>query len=111
VTELEELREATREAHAAIKDLRAAAKEARTAAADARTAAQTEVRKILEAAAVREIGKLGQATEAAIARSVAKVSAEFDRLAATYTGTDPHSIRAGKASLEELANRAKARRG
>ncbi|MGR6922610.1 hypothetical protein ACU635_50865 [[Actinomadura] parvosata] len=94
----EELRELIREGHALLKDMRAEKREIKQlldgipARVDARI--EDQVKAGLET--------LGKETRAAMDASVAKVAAEFDRLEAILTGTDPASRRRGQRPLEDL---------
>lgn len=94
----EELRELIREAHGLLKDMRAERKsiESLLEGINDKVDARVENR-------IREhIEELGGATRKAMDNAVAKVSREFDRLEAIFTGTERKSIRAGKPPIEDL---------
>jgi hypothetical protein len=75
----EEVRQATRDAHAAAKDLRSLLREVRELLAEGADELVTEE-------VGRQLDKLGPATRAAMDDAVARVSAEFDKLAAILMG-------------------------
>jgi hypothetical protein len=96
----DELREATREAHAATKDLRAVAREVRDLL-------ELEPKRTVDAAIAEKVAagleRYGEVLSAAMSSAVDKVGTEFDRLASIYlTGADGNGP-----SLEELARRRK----
>jgi ABC-type transporter MlaC component len=94
----EELRDLIREAHSLLKDMRAEKREIKQlldgipARVDARI--EDRVRTGLEV--------LGKETKKAMDASVAKVTAEFDRLESILTGTERTQRRQGKRPLEDL---------
>jgi chromosome segregation ATPase len=95
--EVQQLRAATREAHEAIAGLR---ETIRDAATERRAVQQLldgiedrvqravagHIEQHLEQEVAREVAKLGEVTQRAMDRAVAKVEREFDRLEAIYTG-------------------------
>lgn len=94
--EIEQLREATREAHAATKDLRAALKEARE------LLKQDAGEMVVEAVRVK-LDEMGEATNKAMDAAVDKVGAEFTKLANIYLGIEPGTIY----TLDELTEKTK----
>lgn len=96
-TAARKLQEATREANSTLgaiqveRKLLEAAKEALVASVHDR------VELIIENAVAVELAKMSKATEAAMAESVAKVGAEFDKLEKIYLGESPD----GKKSIRE----------
>jgi hypothetical protein len=90
----ERCRQAVREAHAAVKDLNAAMAEQRDfLRSTAEDVARAEVALQVE----QQVKLLGDATQRAMAASVAKVNAEFDNLAGILLGTQD-----GGPTLEDL---------
>lgn len=85
VATVEQLRVLTREAHAALKDAKRARRDldaAVKAARDAATAAaRTAIGEVVEAEVARALAELGEETRTAMDESVAKIQAEFDRIA------------------------------
>lgn len=98
-------REVLTELHGTAKDMKALIKEGRqlladlsyTAAHIAEAEVNEEVKKHIKAA----VEGLGKATQAEMEKSVAKVNAEFDKLAKILLGVGQRD----KPSLEELVNR------
>lgn len=73
-------RAATREAHSATKELRLAIREADKVREAVKQGVTATVEPIMEAEVAAQIAKLGEATQAAMSRSVDKVIAEFATL-------------------------------
>jgi hypothetical protein len=100
--EIEALRTTTREAHEALKDLRAERAAVTALLAQVRslvaTAAADEIDRRVSAEVAAQVEALGKVTSRAMSDSVAKVGAEFERLAALYLGAED-----GGPSLHDLA--------
>lgn len=88
----EQLREQISDARGTLKDLRHEIKAGREAIEAIRTAAaqlaQTHVRPLLEAEVTRQVDALGKVNEEAMRKSVAKVTAEFDKLSGLLLGEE-----------------------
>ena len=95
---IDELREATREAHAAIKDLRRTEKAVRDLID---TEAQTLFQAVVDDAVKQGLGELGGTFRQAQDEAFDRVGAAFEELAAIYI----EGSRSNGASLPELAER------
>jgi hypothetical protein len=97
--EVQLLKLATREAHAAIKDLKAVLKEARGVIEEVQQCANVEVAEILGDAVKAGIGAMNESVRLHIEDATNRVYARFDKLADTILGDGTK----GKPSLQELA--------
>ena len=97
-TLIDELREATREAHAAIKDLRRTEKAVRDLIG---TEAQALFEAVVDDAVKQGLGELGGTFRQAQDEAFDRVGAAFEELAAIYI----EGSRSNGASLPELAER------
>jgi hypothetical protein len=100
--DIEDLREATREAHAAIKDLRLATKEAKEAGAEALLLIRNEIAGQINVAVEEGLRGYKAALDAAIEDGTKKVMGRFDHLAELLMGEDKKSRRQGKPTIPEL---------
>jgi hypothetical protein len=96
--DVEALRAATREAHEVLKDLRAE----RRAITQLLDGIGRRVDDRIKAAVKDGLAALGIAVDDQMRKSVAKFTAEFDRLEAIVLGTDPKSRRTGRPPLAEV---------
>ena len=80
MTELEELREEVKNAHAALKDLRHEIRNAEAARKAISEAIPQLVGQLIREETDRQLGVLGNATKNAMKESVDRVMTEFDRL-------------------------------
>ena len=98
---LETANEAAREL---LRDLNTAGKDLRRSIGEARDLINeviaVNVAQQVSKAVETQLGKLGEATEEAMRRAVAKVDSEFDKLAALFTGKDTQD------PLEDLIRKA-----
>ena len=101
-----QLRELIREGRELLKDLRAERRAVEALVAGVRASVEAAVEARIEDAVTRQVAELGNATQKAMQKSVAKVGAEFDRLARIYLGTE----RQPGGTLEELTRKHLARR-
>lgn len=101
-----QLREEIREARGTPKDLRYEIKTARDLAVATRRIAaelaETQVRDLLEAEVTRQVTALGEQTQQQIAKSTAKVIAEFDKLSDILLGNDRAADGREERSIPEL---------
>lgn len=99
----EEMRAELREAHGTLKDLRAEIK-------TARELVPLLTDELFMAEVKKQVDQLAEATEAAMAASVDKVTAQFDRLTDTLMGQNRQQRRKGQPSIPDLAGQYAARR-
>jgi predicted nucleic acid-binding Zn-ribbon protein len=86
--EIAALREATREAHEVLRDLRTERRAVEQLLAGIEGRVKRAVGDLIEEAVTREVATLGEATDMAMRKSVAKVEREFDRLERILTGRE-----------------------
>jgi len=96
--EIEALRAAIREAHEVLRDLRTERRALEQMVAGIQGRVRRAVEEVLKAEVEQQVAQLGDATERAMAKSVAKVQSEFDRLERIFTGQE----KPGQEPLEDL---------
>jgi len=102
--EIEQLRESTREAHGVLKDLRTATVAAKNLVHELTNAVVTEQ---LEAAVEAGLEEYKTTLATAIDSATKAIFDRFDKIAKLLMGEDKQSVRAGKPSIPELAERMK----
>lgn len=103
-SEIEQLREATREAHEAIKDLRAAIKEARGLWDEVTAKKADEIDATISALVRGGLDGYEAAMAKAIDEADAMVDARFQRITDILLGEDDKTKRKDQPSIEELAH-------
>ncbi|TQE35458.1 hypothetical protein [Streptomyces ipomoeae] len=102
----QQLREELREARGTLKDLHREIKAARELADATRELvthlAQEEVKQVVEAEVTKQLETLGNATKEQMGKSVAKVTAEFDKLRALLLGEERATDGREERSIPEL---------
>jgi LPS O-antigen subunit length determinant protein (WzzB/FepE family) len=109
--EITALREATREAHAALKDLKGAIKEGRELVAAIDKMAQIAVEDRLKPVVEKGLEDFGKNLRQAIDVATDSVYERFDKIADLLTGEDKTSKRRGQPSIPELVERRNRERG
>lgn len=98
----DQLRAEIREAREVLKDMRAEIKAARQEVQDARELVPMLTDELFSAEVKKQVARLGEATEQAMAQATARVFASFDRLHDTLMGQDAAARRSGKPPLPDL---------
>lgn len=102
MTEAEELREATREAHAAMKDLRFLMRDCRVLLAEMQDAAQIAVNEQVQAAIVMNLESHQRAIKEAILEAEQTVYARFAEIGDVLLGEDRNHKKAGR-TIKQIA--------
>jgi hypothetical protein len=100
------LNTATQRAHQVLADMRAERKLLSALLIEVREATQQRAEALVETAVVREVDKMDQAVQKAIAMAEERVFARFDRLTRMITGEEGHPDRP---PLEDLIREAQQR--
>ena len=103
--EVEQLRQATREAHEVLKDLRRAVRDGQQLVKSIEAAARVAVESRMEPVVKQSLKEFGQALDKAIEDSTEAVFRRFDRITELLMGEDRASQRQGKPTIPELIER------
>jgi truncated hemoglobin YjbI len=105
MSEVNELKEATRRAHEAIKDLKLAIREAQETSDEIKQMIHDEIYDRVDAEVAAGLDDYKTVLSEAIDKATDKVFARFDYLADILMGEDKQSQRKGKKSITELLSK------
>lgn len=100
------LNDAIRKSHELLADMRAERKLMGQLLLDVRAEIKGGVAGLINAEVEKQINVLGVETEEAIRRTVKKVNTIFDNYISVCLGTDPQSVKEGRAPVPELVQEA-----